>query len=101
MMSPLGLASLPGFVSMTRPPFNIVISNVPGPEQPMYYCGARMDGSYPMSIVLDGQALNITLSSNAGNLDFGIVGCRRSVPHLQRLLAHLETGLTELEHVTA
>lgn len=101
MVSPLGLASLPGFVSMTRPPFNIVISNVPGPQQPMYYHGARMDGSYPMSIVLDGQALNITLSSNADNLDFGIVGCRRSVPHLQRLLAHLEAGLAELEHVTS
>jgi hypothetical protein len=59
-----------------------------------------MDGNYPMSIVLDGLALNITLTSNAHNLDFGVVGCRRSVPRLQRLLGHLEESLTELEMVT-
>lgn len=47
--------------------------------------------------MLDGQALNITLASNAGNLDFGLVGCRRSVPHLQRLLMHLESSLKDLE----
>ncbi|MGV9820218.1 WS/DGAT/MGAT family O-acyltransferase [Nocardia xishanensis] len=101
MIAPLGLSSVPGFVAMTRPPFNIVISNVPGPREPMYWNGARLDGNYPMSIVLDGQALNITVTSNAGNLDFGVVGCRRSVPHLQRILRHLEEGLAELEHVTA
>ena len=72
------------------PPFNIVISNVPGPREPMYWRGARLDGNYPLSIAMDGQALNITLVNNADNLDFGLVGCRRSVPHLQRLLGHLE-----------
>ena len=88
MIAPLGLGALPGFVFSTQPPFNIVISNVPGTRQPMYWRGARMDGNYPLSIVLDGQALNITLANNADNLDFGLVGCRRSVPHLQRLLGH-------------
>ena len=39
---------------------------------------------------MDGQALNITLVNNGDNLDFGLVGCRRSIPHLQRLLGHLE-----------
>ena len=42
-------------------------------------------------------ALNITLVSNGGNLDFGLIGCRRSVPHLQRLLSHLEDALKDLE----
>lgn len=97
-MAPLMLAAIPGFVSASRPPFNIVISNVPGPAEPMYWGGARLDGNYPLSIALDGQALNITVASNAGNLDFGLVGCRRSVPHLQRLLGHLDTALTDLEH---
>ena len=46
---------------------------------------------------MDGQALNITLVSNGDQLDFGLVGCRRSVPHLQRLLGHLEDALKELE----
>lgn len=96
-IAPLGLAGVPGFVSSAPPPFNVVISNVPGPTEPLYWRGARLDGNYPLSIVMDGQALNITLTNNAGNLDFGVVGCRRSVPHLQRLLGHLETALKDLE----
>jgi diacylglycerol O-acyltransferase len=63
----------------------------------LYWNGARLDGNYPLSIALDGQAMNITLSSNADNLDFGLVGCRRSVPSLQRMLGHLEDSLAELE----
>jgi diacylglycerol O-acyltransferase / wax synthase len=97
LIAPLGLAAIPGFVSSASPPFNIVISNVPGPTEPMYWAGARLDGNYPLSIALDGQALNITLVNNAGNIDFGLVGCRRSVPHLQRLLGHLESSLKDLE----
>jgi diacylglycerol O-acyltransferase len=93
----IALGVLPGFVSSAPPPFNIVISNVPGAREPMYWNGARLDGNYPLSIALDGQALNITLTNNADNLDFGLVGCRRSVPHLQRLLLHLEDSLADLE----
>jgi diacylglycerol O-acyltransferase / wax synthase len=97
LMSGITLALVPGFVSSAPPPFNIVISNVPGAREPMYWKGARLDGNYPLSIALDGQALNITLTNNADNLDFGLVGCRRSVPHLQRLLLHLEDSLADLE----
>jgi diacylglycerol O-acyltransferase / wax synthase len=97
LLSGLGLAAVPGFVSSAPPPFNIVISNVPGPTEPMYWAGARLDGNYPLSIALDGQALNITVVNNADNIDFGLVGCRRSVPHLQRLLGHLESSLKDLE----
>lgn len=96
-MSALAMSAVPGWVTSTAPPFNIIISNVPGPREQMYYGGARLDGSYPLSAILDGQALNITLVSNADKLDFGLVGCRRSVPHLQRLLAHLESSLKDLE----
>jgi hypothetical protein len=96
-MASLSLAAFPGWVASTAPPFNLVISNVPGPAQQMYYGGARLDGNYPMSIALDGQALNITLVNNANSMDIGLVGCRRSVPHLQRLLAHLESSLKDLE----
>lgn len=96
-MAPLALTPVPGFVRYTHPPFNVVISNVPGPTKPMYFNGAKLDGMYPVSIVLDGQAVNVTLCSRDKYLDFGIIGCRRSVPHLQRLLTHLETSLAELE----
>ncbi len=94
---PLAMTPIPGFVKYTHPPFNVIVSNVPGPTEEMYFNGARLDGMYPVSIVLDGQALNITLTSRHGFLDFGLIGCRRSVPHLQRLLTHLETSLSELE----
>ena len=94
-MSPLGRLS--AAEDRLRPPFNIVISNVPGPAEPLYWNGARLTGSYPMSLLVDGQALNITTSSYAGSLDFGILGCRRNVPSLQRLLEHLEDELLALE----
>jgi diacylglycerol O-acyltransferase / wax synthase len=96
MVGPAALGGLPGF-SSTPPTFNIVVSNVPGAREQLYCNGARLDGNYPMSIALDGQALNITLATRADNLDFGLVGCRRTVPHLQRLLGHLETALKDLE----
>ena len=97
LLSPLALAVVPGVVGTVPPPFNVVISNVPGPREPMYWKGARLGGNYPLSIAMDGQALNITRVSNGDQLDFGLGGCRRSVPHLQRLLGHLEDSLTDLE----
>ncbi|WP_159923430.1 MULTISPECIES: wax ester/triacylglycerol synthase family O-acyltransferase [Nocardia] len=100
MLSPLALNLVPALIPWTNPTFNLVISNVPGPREPMYWNGARLDASYPLSIPFDGQAVNITLTSNAGNLDFGLVGCRRSVPQLPRLLDHLEQSLAELERAT-
>jgi WS/DGAT/MGAT family acyltransferase len=101
LIAPLGLtAAFPGFAGATSPPFNLVISNVPGPRKPLYWRGARLAGNYPLSIALDGQAVNMTVVSNAHNLDFGLVGCRRSVPHLQRLLGHLESSLKALEVAT-
>ena len=84
-MAPLALTPVPGFVRYTHPPFNVVISNVPGPRNPMYFNGAKLDGLYPVSIVLDGQAVNITLCSRDRYLDFGIIGrfpakTRRLIP---------------------
>ncbi len=96
-VSPLLLSMLAPAIGSAAPPFNLVISNVPGSRDPLYWNGARLDGNYPLSIALDGQALNITLSNNADNLDFGLVGCRRSVPSLQRMLGHLDDSLNELE----
>jgi WS/DGAT/MGAT family acyltransferase len=96
-IAPLGLSPIPGFVDRTRPPFNVIISNVPGPQETQYWNGARMQGVYPLSIVLDGQALNITVTTYAGRLHFGLTGCRRNIPHLQRMLTYLEDSLAELE----
>lgn len=98
---PLAIGTVPGLTTITPPSFNVLISNVPGPREPLYWNGARMQGVYPLSIPYEGQALNITVTSYAGSLEFGLTGCRRTVPHLQRLLALLEESLQELEKATA
>ncbi|NNM52465.1 MAG: wax ester/triacylglycerol synthase family O-acyltransferase, partial [Pseudomonadales bacterium] len=77
--------------------FNVVISNVPGPREPLYWNGARLQGMYPVSIVLDRMALNITLTSYVDSLEFGIIACRRTLPSVQRLLDYLEKSIQELE----
>jgi diacylglycerol O-acyltransferase len=96
-LTPLAAQPVLGLVGHVRPPFNLVISNVPGPRTPLYWNGARLDGLYPLSIPLDGQALNITCTSYGDELAFGLIGCRRTVPSLQRLLTHLDDELTALE----
>jgi diacylglycerol O-acyltransferase len=93
-------AVLPGVAGRTTPPYNVVISNVPGPaESPLYWNRSRLLGMYPASIVLNGQALNISVTSYDHQLHFGLIGDRRTVPHLQRMLGHLETSLVDLENI--
>ncbi|THI97934.1 wax ester/triacylglycerol synthase family O-acyltransferase [Nocardioides sp.] len=101
-MSAIGMApsivvpmlKMQGFV---RPPFNLIISNVPGPRSPHYWNGARLVGNYPLSIPINGMALNITCTSYDDKMGFGLTGCRRTVPRLQRLLAFLDDELGALE----
>jgi diacylglycerol O-acyltransferase / wax synthase len=96
VVAPLAAAPMPGVIRLAPPSFNLVISNVPGPVRPLYWSGARLEGIYPLSIPIDGLALNITVTTYAGNMEFGLIGCRRNVPHLQRLLTNLETALVDL-----
>jgi diacylglycerol O-acyltransferase / wax synthase len=96
VMGPLGLNSLIALHKFTPPPFNLVISNIPGPKHPLYWNGARLDGLYPLSIPTDGQALNITVTSYNGQVQFGLTGCRRTAPSLQRLLIHLDDSLNAM-----
>jgi diacylglycerol O-acyltransferase / wax synthase len=82
---------------IVRPPYNVIISNVPGPRTTHYWNGAKLTGTYPLSIPINGMALNITCTSYDGKMAFGLTGCRRTVPHLQRLLTHLDDEVTALE----
>ena len=63
-------------------PVNVTISNVPGPRQALYTAGAKMLHYYPVSTIVDGQGLNITVQSYLDTLDFGLVACRELVPDL-------------------
>ncbi len=101
LTAPSMLQMMPAASGRVRPTFNVVISNVPGPEHPLYYRGARLEASYPVSIPVHGQALNITCSSYAGSVCFGFTGCRDTVPHLQRLAVYCGDGLAELEQAVA
>ncbi len=96
-MAPALLTPMLKLQGIARPPFNLIISNVPGPRATHYYNGARLEGMYPLSIPIHGMALNITCTSYDGRMGFGLTGCRRTVPHLQRLLAHLDDELAALE----
>ncbi len=94
---PAILPSMLRLQGLTRPPYNLIISNVPGPRTTHYFNGAQLVGNYPVSIPIDGMALNITCTSYDGRMDFGLTGCRRTVPRLQRILTHLDTELSALE----
>jgi diacylglycerol O-acyltransferase len=98
LIAPSVMQMIPQTAGHVRPTFNLVISNVPGPEQPLYFRGAQLEASYPMSIPLHGQALNITCNSYAGQMCFGFTGCRDTLPHLQRMAVYCGEALGELEH---
>jgi diacylglycerol O-acyltransferase / wax synthase len=76
---------------------NVCISNVPGPKEVLYWRGARLEATYPVSIPGHSMALNITAHSYGGDLDIGFVGDREALPHLQRLAVHTGEALDELE----
>jgi WS/DGAT/MGAT family acyltransferase len=76
--------------------FNVIVSNVPGPNVPLYYAGAELLAYYPLSAIVDGQGLNITAMSYGDTLSFGVIACRELVPDVDRLTAYLEEELRVL-----
>ncbi len=85
------LATVPGLL------FNLFVSNVPGPQLPLYIAGAKVEGIYPVSAVTDMTGgLNITLFSYDGDLDFGLIVCREMVPDVWNLIGYLQDAITEL-----
>jgi diacylglycerol O-acyltransferase / wax synthase len=97
LMAPTIITLLTGIGGRTRPMFNITISNVPGPDKPLYFRGAELLAIYPASIVTHGQALNITCESYAGWMNFGFTGCHTAVPSMQRIAVYAAEAIEELE----
>jgi WS/DGAT/MGAT family acyltransferase len=83
--------------SIGRPQWNLVISNVPGPQFPLYCAGARMVAHYPVSVITDGMGLNITAMSYDGHIDVGIVTDREQIPDVWSMIDWLDDALVELE----
>ncbi|MEC9358256.1 MAG: wax ester/triacylglycerol synthase family O-acyltransferase [Pseudomonadota bacterium] len=94
---PLLIGQMTGLSGRMPAQFNLVISNVPGPTKPLYFGGAELLATYPVSLIWHGYALNITVQSYNGHLDVGFIACRDTVPHVQRMLGYLEDALVELE----
>lgn len=101
---PPALAARAGRATMeilgrTRPPINLVISNVPGPRDPLYCAGAELQANFPVSAILDGVGLNITVLSYRDHVDFGIVADRDQVDDVWSLMEGATRALEELESV--
>jgi diacylglycerol O-acyltransferase len=79
-----------------RPPINLVVSNVPGPQQPLHIAGARLETVYSMGPILENIGLNVTVWSYLDALNFGIVGVREHTPDLRRLADLLQDELERL-----
>ena len=77
-------------------PFNLFVSNVPGPNLPLYYAGCRLLGYYPLSAIADGQGLNITVCSLDGGMHFGLIADRELVPDLDLMMDYLTEELAVL-----
>ncbi|WP_433522326.1 WS/DGAT/MGAT family O-acyltransferase [Nocardia pseudovaccinii] len=76
---------------------NMIVSNVPGPQIPLYAAGIRVAGTYPISVLTDlSGPLNITVMSYNGHLDFGILACSDTVPDVWNIAAYLQDALDEL-----
>lgn len=102
LLAPMMVTRINAAVASTRlmerlpPVANVVISNVPGPQVPLYLAGAQMKTFFPVSIITHGLALNITVQTYCGSIDFGIIACKAAVPDLNDLGTAIEGGFDEL-----
>ncbi len=97
---PFVIGQMTGLSNRSRfPMFNVVLSNVPGPQEKRYLGGAEVLSIQPISFVLQGQALNITLFTYADEISFVYTACLESLPRVQALVGHTRDALDELERV--
>jgi WS/DGAT/MGAT family acyltransferase len=95
------LVSNTGLIERLPAVANLVISNVPGPNVPLYMAGARMLTFHPLSIVTHGMGLNITIQTYAGSVDFGIVADKKAAPQLQHLAKGLRDAFAQAQALMA
>ena len=76
---------------------NLAISNVPGASAPLFLAGAKILSFHPLSIVLHGLALNITIQTYAGQVDFGIIAGKQALPDAQELASAIEEAFKQAQ----
>jgi diacylglycerol O-acyltransferase len=84
-----------------KPPINLVVSNVPGPREPLYIAGARLDGIYSVGPIVEGVGLNVTVWSYCGQLNVGVIACREHIPDPHEVTDGMATALAELVAIAA
>ena len=76
--------------------FNLVVTNIPGPQFDLYLAGRRLEGLYPVVPLADRQALGIAIMSYAGRLGFGLLADMDALPDVEAVAAHLEASIDDL-----
>jgi diacylglycerol O-acyltransferase len=97
--APIYASQMPGVGRFVPPLFNLGVSNTPGPDQPRYFSGARMESIYPVGQLLQFSALSIDCVSYAGTLNIGLTGALDTLPHLQRIAVYMGKALADLEQL--
>ncbi len=97
-----GLVAIVNQLRMSKlmpPAANLVISNVPGPKNTLYFGNAKVSTSYPLSVLIDGQALNITVISYQDTISFGLLACQDTIPDLEVIADNIESSFDDLKAV--
>lgn len=96
-IGPMMLGQMTGLSQKLPPMFNVTVSNVIAAEKPLYFRGSQMEAIYPVSLLFDGHTLNVTIVGYADRILFGIVGCRDTIPNLQRIAVYVRDALDDLQ----
>jgi WS/DGAT/MGAT family acyltransferase len=96
-MGPFIVQNLMGLGGRVTPPYNVSVSNVPGPLEPQYFVGSRMEAMYPLACLYHGGGLFIAVFAASGRFSVGFCGDRDTLPHLQKIAVYTGEALAELE----
>ena len=91
-----GLVAVTNQLNMTNflpPAANVTISNVPGPRESLYFGQAKLLASYPLSVLIDGQSLNITVVSYCDSIGFGLMACRDTIPDIEKIADYIDEAM--------
>ena len=100
-MTPFILQGLVGLGGRLKPPYNLIISNVPGPLETQYLARSRLEAMYPIALLAHGMGLFIASLAVSGKMGLGFTGDRERLPHLQRLAVYTGEAVGELEDALA
>ena len=93
----VGVLNQLNMTDLLPPPANVTISNVPGPRVPLYFGDAKLVSTYPLSVLIDGQSLNITVESYCDTVFFGLLACRDVIPDVSLLADYVEDALESIK----